>query len=141
MPGMHTFFNEPEKAGRSVGTDRLPVLHTTGDWTVATIDSGMVSGGTSIGLLLPVNVEGVPAVVVAETSLTAWMLTSAALAARYEAEVGRPGFAKLSPAARAMLLPRYVEAIRRAIPSATDEQAHDAASMMLDSLGSGDGLT
>jgi hypothetical protein len=63
------------------------------------------------------------------------MMASSILAAKFEDEVEKPGYVVLPQAARDALRPRYAEAIRRAIPSATKEQALETAEMMFDALG------
>lgn len=121
-----------ERLGREVGTDRLPVIHTTADWTIDALEHGMTSGATSLMVLIPVDVGGADALVAAETSLQCFLSAAVMLAASFKDEAEKPGYANLSPAARALFTPRLAEAIRRGIPSATPEQAIDAATMVLD---------
>lgn len=140
MPRMRFFGKgEEAKAGREVGLDRYAPVHVAhGDWTVSLLAGGMTSGATSIMLLIPANIDGEPRVICAETSVNSWMQASSLIAAACADEIERPGWAKLSPAARQVLGGRYAEALRRSIPSATGEQIEQAVGMMLDSLASGD---
>lgn len=124
-----------EKVGREMGTDRLPVIHTTADWTIDAMEHGMQSGATSLMVLIPASVEGADVLVAAETSLTVFMMAATTLAATHREEVEQPGWAVLSPAARALLGPRFAEAIRRAVPNVTPDQANVAATMILDATG------
>lgn len=124
-----------DRVGRELGLDRRPVIHTVQPWTVDAIEGGMHSGGTSLMLLVPAQLGADTCVVAAETSLQCWMMAANALAARFEDEVTKPGWAHLSDSARALLMPRFAEAIRRAVPSATAGQAAEAAVMILDGLG------
>jgi hypothetical protein len=130
-----------ERVGREAGTDRYPLIHTTHDWTIDVLDKGMQSGKTSLMLIIPADVayddDSPPerVLLMVETSLNAWMMATAVIRGHCADEVGDPGWAVVSPAVRAMIGPRYAEAIRRAIPSATQEQAEEAAEMMFDSLG------
>lgn len=136
MPAIHVFWDgDHERFGREVGTNRLPVLHTTADWWIDALDKGMASGATSLMLAVPVFVGNQPAVVMAETSLTVFMQAATTLAAAFRDEVEKPGWASLSPAARAHLEPRMAEALRRAIPSASAAQLADAVTMVLDGFG------
>lgn len=129
-----------EKVGREVGTDRYPIIHTTADWMIDVLEKGMASGRTSLMLMIPADLEynddspGERVLLMIETSLNAWMMATAVIRAKCKDEVEQPGWAALSPAARALVLPRYAEAIRRSIPVATEKQAEMAAAMMLDSL-------
>lgn len=120
------------KVSRQVGADRLPVIHTTADWMVDAMEHGMASGATSLMVLIPAQLNGVDVLVAAETSLSCWMSASAVLAAAHPDEVDKPGYANLSPVARAHLGPRFAEAVRRAVPSATPGEAIDAANMIMD---------
>lgn len=124
-----------ERVKRETGFDRSPLLHTTSDWTIDALVGGMHSGATSLMVLIPVEVEGVRTIVAAETSLNCFMLAATVLAAKFEAEVTKPGWAVLTPAARALLKPRIAEAVRRAVSTATSEQAGEAAEMILDGFG------
>lgn len=136
MPAIHVALHgDHERTGREVGTDRLPIIHTTADWTVDALEHGMESGRTSIMLLIPVTVGGIDCIVAAETSLQMWLSAGTVLAAKFREEVEQPGWAKLSPATRELFLPRLAEGIRRGIPSATVEQSIDSANMVLDSFG------
>lgn len=136
MPSIDVVFdNDHEGLARRLGLDQLAILHTTADWTVDVMRHGMQSGATSLMVLIPVEVEGVAAMVLAETSLNVWMMASSLLASACRDEVEKPGYAKVSKAARDVLLPRFAEAIRRAIPAATEDQALEAATMMLDAAG------
>jgi hypothetical protein len=136
MPAMRVSTDQDHEAlAYEIGLDKLPVLHTTADWVVDALENGMQSGATSLMVMIPVSVEGADHMVMAETSLQLWMNTASILAAKYQDEVGAPGWAILPQAARDALRPRYAEAIRRAIPSATAEQAEEAAEMMFDALG------
>lgn len=130
-----------EACGRKAGVNSYPIVHTTADWTIDILDKGMQSGATSLMLMIPADVTydddgSVERVLLMiETSLTAWMMASTVIAAHCRDEVEKPGWAVLPQAARDLLAPRYVEAIRRCIPSATQEQVLEAAEMMFDSLG------
>lgn len=129
-----------ERVGREAGTDRYPLIHTTHDWTIDVLEKGMASGKTSLMLIIPADVtfEDSTAperiLLMVETSLNAWMMATAVIRGHCAEEVGDPGWAVVPPGVRRLLGPRYAEAIRRAIPSATQEQAEEAAEMMFDSL-------
>lgn len=123
-----------EKLSRELGLDKLPIIHTTTDWIIDALENGMQSGATSLMVMIPVRVNDRNAMVLAETSLAVFMNAAAALAAAFHEEVTQPGWAVLSPQAKAMLMPPYTEAIRRAIPSASPEQAAEAAEMLLDAF-------
>lgn len=136
MPGIHLELSgDHEAIGRRAGTAYRYVVHTTADWTLDALEHGMVSGATSLMLMIPCVIEGVDALVMAETSLQCWMMAAAGLAGKFHDEVTRPGWSVMSSDAKALIVPRWSEAIRRAIPGATDEQADDAARMMVDALG------
>lgn len=124
-----------ERLARELKLDRMPVVHSVAEWTIDVMDHGMRSGRTSLMVLIPVRIEGVTAMVAAETSLNAWMMATAVIRGHCQAEVNEPGWATLSPEARALLLPRFAEGIVRAIPSATLDQALVAAEMFLDGIG------
>lgn len=124
-----------EKVGREVGADRLPIIHTTADWTIDAMSHGMQSGATSLMVLIPAKVQNVDVLVATETSLAAFVSAATVLGASHRDEVEQPGWAVMSPATRALLAPRIIEAIRRAVSAATPEQAQEAAEMILDGFG------
>lgn len=126
-----------EAFGRSIGIDRLPVLHTTADWSIDALEHGMASGATSLMVAIPLEVEGRRLLVMAETSLNAWMMATSVLRAAHEDEVGEPGWAVLSPATRALLIPRYAEAIRRTLPDVDEARSLELAEMFIDGLAAG----
>lgn len=117
---------------RSLGVDRLPVIQTTADWTVDPIENGMATGATSLMVFIPANVDGISVVVAAETSLQCWMMATAALHASHRDEVEQPGWAVVTAEAKALLVPRYAEAIRRVLRGTTAEQADELAAMFID---------
>lgn len=121
-----------EKVGREMGSDVLPIIHTTSDWLIDALEHGMQSGATSLMVFIPVKVEGIDALVMAETSLQCWMMAATILAAKFDAEVNKPGWAILSPQARAIFGPRFAEALHRAIPGAAPQEIADAVEMILD---------
>jgi hypothetical protein len=123
------------RVAQELGLDRERVVHTTEDWTIDSIERGMTSGATSLMVIVAADVAGKRCHLILETSLAVFMQAAAALAATHAAEVEKPGYVVMSPAARDLIAPRYAEAIRRAIPSATFEQAAEAAQMMLDGIG------
>ena len=125
----------PEEFGNKLGSHLFPALPTKEDWNLLAIPKGMQSGRTSIMLVVPVQVGKTRAMFVSETSLNCWMLATAALRSKFQDEVEQPGWAVLSEDARAVILPRYAEALRRVQPSLTNEQAMEAVTMMIDSLG------
>lgn len=124
-----------ERLARELKLDQLPVVHAVAGWTIDVMDHGMQSGRTSLMLLIPVRIDGKTSMVAAETSLNAWMMATAVIRGHCQAEVDEPGWATLSPDARALLLPRFAEAIVRAIPSASRDEALVAADMFLDGIG------
>lgn len=117
---------------RGLGVDRLPVIQTSADWTVDPIEHGMASGATSLLVFIPANVEGIEVIVAAETSLQCWMMATAALHASHRGEVEQPGWAVINAEGKALLVPRYAEAIRRVFPGTTGEQAEELAAMFID---------
>lgn len=121
-----------EQIQREMGCDRRAVIQTQADWTVDAIENGMSSGRTSLMLLIPADVDGLEVVVVAETSLQAWMMATAALHAAHREEVEQPGWAVISAEAKAVLMPRYAEAIRRVLPGTTRDQSEELAAMFID---------
>lgn len=136
MPAISvTTDGDHDRVAREMDLGSKVLLHTTADWSIDALEHGMKSGATSLMVLIPVQVGDVDAVVAAETSLNVWMSATAVLAARFAAEVEQPGWVSLSPAARAILLPRMAEAVRRAMPGTTAEQASEAAEMILDGFG------
>lgn len=135
MPAIHMFLNGDGEAGKSVGVKDSRVIHTTDDWTIDVLRGGMTSGATSLMLLVPTFVGNDPVLVAAEMSLNAWMMASSALASACRDEIEKPGWASLAPAARLRLAPRFIEALRRSIPSATTEELVDAVEMILDGFG------
>jgi hypothetical protein len=124
-----------ERLRKHLKLDQLPVFHTMTEWTIDLVRGGMRSGASSLVLMIPVRIGDNNVMVAAETSLNCWMMAASALAGACRDEVERPGFAKLNEAARTALLPRFAEGIRRSIPSATVEQATEAAEMFLDAVG------
>lgn len=124
-----------ERLGRHLKLDQLPIIHTTTEWTIDLMRQGMKSGRSSLMVLIPVRVNGGNAVVAAEISLNSWMMATAVLRGACRDEIEEPGWANINPAARALLLPRFAESITRAVPTATVDQALEAAGMMLDAIG------
>lgn len=139
MPGINLDVGgDPAAFGERVGVNRVPVIHTTADWSLASLPNGMSSGRTSLVLAIPVDVAGNRALILAETSLAAWMMAATALRAAHEEEVDQPGYAVLSDDARALILPRYAEAVRRVLGSDVDQaRADELAEMLLDALSAG----
>jgi hypothetical protein len=76
-----------EKVGRDLGTDRLPMIHTTCEWTIDAMEHGMQSGNTSLMLLIPAHVEDTEVLIAAETSLSCFMSAATILAAKFKDEV------------------------------------------------------
>lgn len=142
MPAISLDLGDDDTAfGRSVGLDYLPALHTTADWSLHTLAHGMASGATSLMLAIPVIVDGVEAVVIAETSLQAWTMAATALRAAHTDELDQVGWAVLSDDARAAILPRYQEAIRRVLAQRgdplPDTEVVELAELLLDALSAG----
>lgn len=127
-----------ERVGREVGIHRYPVIHTTADWTIDAMESGMQSGRTSLMVFVPATFEAKPVLIAAEISLNAYMMAASSLRAHFKHEVEAPGFARMSEPTRALLAPRFAEAIRRVIPDTTAEQASELAEMFIDGLGAGE---
>lgn len=124
-----------ERVGRDMGIARKPVVHTTAGWVIDPMEHGMQSGATSLMVLIPaVGDDLQECVVAAETSLTCFISAATVLAAKFADEVNQPGWAILSPAARAVMAPRFAEAVRRAT-GCTLEKAHEAAAMIIDGMG------
>lgn len=117
------------------------LMHTTADWGLDALEGGMTSGRTSVTLFVPGTIMSeqgpVPIMVVAETSLNMWMQATAILRARFEEEVGDPGWSVMSVQVKELLTPRYAEALRRVLPDITEEQAVEAATMFLEGLAAG----
>lgn len=126
-----------EAFARRVGYGSMPTIHTAEDWEIDAIALGMSSGATALMVAIPARVNGAEVVVLAETSLNAWMMASAALAAAHRSEVEQPGWARLNDEARQVLIPRYAEACRRSIPELSSDRALELAEMLLDALSAG----
>lgn len=136
MPGIEVILDEgrfPEVAKR-LGADKKPLFHTTEDWTLEALENGTTGGKASVMLLIPIKVENIDCLVAAETTLQLWINASTILAARFREQLERPGWVKMSAQTKSMLIPRYAEGIRRAIPTATHEQAIEAATMFISAL-------
>jgi hypothetical protein len=127
-----------EELGAELGLGRIPVVHTKANWTIDAMEHGMQSGETSLMVLIPAVIEGLKVYVAAETSLQAYVMAASILATAHPDEIEKPGFATLSPAARQVLSPRIAEAVRRAVPTATPEQAAEAAEMIMDGYAADD---
>lgn len=139
MPGIQVNLDgDHDGLGRRLGLPGKYIVHTTEDWVIDALEHGMQSGATSLMVMIPCKVEGVDAHILAETSLQVFDNAAVVLRAAFQEELGRPGFAKLSKAARDLLRPRFAEAIIRSIPGTTLDQANQAAEMMFDALGAGD---
>jgi hypothetical protein len=126
-----------EQTARDLGLTTDNVMHTTAEWTVDALVKGMTSGKTSIMLLIPVRWEGRDLVVAAETSLNMWMQATAILRSKFQDEVEDPGYAIVPDTVKRMLIPRYVEVLRRVVPTLTPEQAEEAATMFMDAISAG----
>ena len=139
MPAMHMIVVEDDSERQALlvgdGITAERVIHTTADWTLATLPQGMSSGRTSLAVFIPI--PGTDRVLAAETSLNAWQMATAVLVGAFGDELSIPGWAELTEPAKAALRPRYIEAIRRAIPGVTEPQIAEAVELLLDSLGAG----
>lgn len=139
MPGMSVALDGDHAAfGERVGIGRVPIVHTLEDWSIDPLEGGMASGKTSLMVAIPVYIEGEgSALVLAETSLQAWMLATSVLRSKFSEEVDVPGWAILSDETKALLIPRYAEAIRRVIPDITAVGSLELAELFLDGLAAG----
>jgi hypothetical protein len=111
--------------------NELPTIHTIEDWVLHPLIGGMQSGRTSVMLFIPAKVNDVDVLVAAETSLQMWVSAATILAAKVPDEVTKPGWANLSPQARAVLGPRFAEAVRRAT-GCDASKAIEASNMIMD---------
>jgi hypothetical protein len=132
MPAIRVDLREDDQAvGRDVHVNELPTIHTIEDWVLHPLIGGMQSGRTSVMLFIPAKVNDVDVLVAAETSLQMWVSAATILAAKFPDEVTKPGWANLSPQARAVLGPRFAEAVRRAT-GCDASKAIEASNMIMD---------
>lgn len=139
MPSMHMLMGlTREEEDRTLRVQyRDPIAQEGDAWYIKPIEGGMASGRGALHVWIPGIYKRKNVLMYAETSVESWMQATGAIRAKFEAQVNEPGWALVPQVVKDMLIPRYVEALRRVKNDLSEEEATEIATMLIDALEAG----